>query len=566
MKKRTAILISLILALTFLTGCVLPFAPEENLGPERQLVSFDEMEYVFPDMEYMQSVADKLQLDLKNPFSIGKVNRLLDEFYALCEDFDTMYALAYIRSSQDLRDEHYAGEYERILIAEAGLPMLIDSVYYACADSVHSWWLERFKFWEGFADEYSSDTRVSDEAGRAYTALKAEEAALLGEYRSILSDLTVEIDGQERDFDEYMAHVSDREYAAAYEAYYEKYNPILGEIYIELLSLRRKQAELLGYDSYAEMAYLGYERDYSPEEAEEYMACVRRYIVPLACELRDSGAFYDIEYRPLEERGLTILMDTAAAGLGGSIEEAYDFMREYELYDLAFSPYKSAQSFTSYLPAYAAPFMFVSPCGDSADTLTAFHEFGHYADCFIRHNAYESLDLSETFSQAMQLLCMEEIKYVMDEADFEALYRMNLMDMVDSFVQQTALAEFELRALEMESPSVEKLNALCLELSKVYGFYDEDSVNIYPYFWSDTPHLFEYPMYVISYPVSAAAALELYLQELEAEGSGAESFQRMSESCLPGLRETLEYAGLANPMSEQSIKNTADFLCRSLIA
>ena len=66
--------------------------------------------------------------------------------------------------------------------------------------------------------------------------------------------------------------------------------------------------------------------------------------------------------------------------------------------------------------------------------------------------------------------------------------------------------------------------------------------------------------YVISYAVSASAALELYEMELEEAGSGVESFITMSESGVATLMEAVDATGLEDPLSEESVRQAAEFI------
>ena len=113
----------------------------------------------------------------------------------------------------------------------------------------------------------------------------------------------------------------------------------------------------------------------------------------------------------------------------------------------------------------------------------------------------------------------------------------------------------------VEDPdSVEKLNALYLDILNDYGLCGPEDESYYSMLWVDVPHLFESPFYVISYVVSASAALELYEMELEEDGSGVESFITMSESGIATLMEAVEYAGLEDPLSENRVRQAAEFI------
>jgi len=566
MKKTALIIISLMLALSLLSGCggvdiataVITAQDTEERGID---VSFDEIEYIRPDMELIEAKADEICAVLSNPLRFGRVNALLDEFYELSSNFDTMYVLCYIRSCQNVRDEFYASEYSWMLEADARMQLVCDTLYYACAASPHAFWLEKLKFWEGFREEYADDGQRDEEFYEQYMELAEREAWLLSQYRSAVAEPVIDIAGVEFSFYEYINQPWAFDTAEAYSRYYEKYNPLLGELYIALISTRNEMAELMGYDSYAALCYeLSYGRDYGPEETEEFIKYVREYIVPMGRELTEAGIFYEIIYEPVDEAELILHLESAAAKLGGRMDEAFRFMAGHGLYDFAYSPNKADISFQTYLPDYEAPFLFINPYGDCEDYITVFHEFGHYTDSFIRYNAYESVDWSESFSQAMQFFCLDELENVMDEEELGNLRLMNLLDILNTYMQQSALAEFELRSYEMQEPSVEKLNALFLQLSKDYGYYDEFNAEAYTYAWSDTPHLFESPFYIISYPVSAGVALQLYQLEREEEGRGVDKFIEMSESCLAGLAETLDYAGLDDPMLESSVADAAALL------
>lgn len=560
MKKRLVTVVSLILIIVMLAGCAADstaaaFTVQETV-PVREPICFENVKYVRPDIDSMYKTVDVLHGALKNPLGFEKILACIELFELQLTNFETMYAVANIRTSLDVSDDYYDEEYTWCMENSAEVQMLVDELYFACADSVHTAWLNQLPFWRKLSADYQ-DVVVS-ESGGTYEELfeiNARETQLLAEYRDIMSELTIEVDGQERSFDEYVLE----DYDKANAAFLEKYNPVLGQLYIELMALRKECAAVLGYDSYAELAYDGFFRDYSPKESEEYIANVKKYMTELYKQLEQSGLREKLIYDPMDERELELYLETVVEGFGGSIEEIYDFMKEYHMYDFGMSEKKSDISFQTYLVDYNAPYLFLRPYGYTDDLVTVLHEFGHYADGYIRKNAYASMDLSEVFSQTMQLLGIEQLRCVMTDEEYQSFMYMNLIHMLDSMQEQTMLAEFELRAYELEDPTVDKLNELCRQLDKEYGL-NEETEEFSGYSWINIPHLFDSPFYVMSYSVSAAVALEIYETELETPGSGIENFIMMSESMLPGLMETVDYAGLSNPLYESRVRHTADFI------
>ena len=304
MKKRLKVLLSLLLCIAMLCGCAEPATVlEMDDEPEAQMPRFDELEYVRPDLEAFRDVCESLSKALKNPFRPMRVFELLVEASDHYLEYDDMLLVAYIRSCKDMSDEFYAEEYSWLIENEAEAQRLIDDVYTDCANSIHRFWLEPLVFWEGFVDEYGGELGEGyDSDYERYIELSQKEAQLIAEYRQKGAFPTIFVDGREQSVDEYMADCTYEEYLAAYNMYYEKYNPILGEIYVELIDVRRQQAELLGYDSYAEMSYeLDYGRDYSPDASEAFMARVKKHIAPLGESISESDMKYDFSYRLMDE-------------------------------------------------------------------------------------------------------------------------------------------------------------------------------------------------------------------------------------------------------------------------
>ena len=573
MKKKRLIILSLLLTVCLLCGC--GSAPGALLGllssqredyAARELCRFSDMPYERPDVGAMRGKAAEIEKALNGNARFRRVTELLDEFFALYDTANTMTTIADIRNCQDLTDEYYAAEYAWCSAAQAEISQITEEVYLACGSSRFAERLEKDYFWEGFLEDYGpeSESMLTD----AYVALAARESELIAQYRSLTSNPTIEIDGEEWFFGDWIYNAeNDLELSLGYDAFYDKYNPILGDIYIQLVELRKEEAKLLGYDSYAEMQFeLGYGRDFDVSESDRFTDCVREILVPLSRRLEDSGIRNSIWYSLVDEEDLEDLLEAVAYGLGEDAREAYAFMKKYELYDLRISSEKSDMSFMDYLSDYEAPFLFISPYGNSQDILTVTHEFGHYLESFISFNSYRTMDLAECFSQAMQYLALEPMREIFADEEVDNLLQMNLLDTLDTYVQQASFAAFEREVFEAEELDVESLNALCLELAKEYGYYDGVSENYYAKSWIDIPHFFEQPFYVISYPASAGVALEIYELELSKPGAGVEKYLELAESEESGIISAVEEAGLHDPLSRERVQEIADFLERELSA
>lgn len=573
MKKKTLSLLSLLLCVCLLCGCsgvsgslTGLLSQEREDYAVRTLCRFADMPYERPDLDAMRTKAAEIEEALEKSARFRKVTGLLDELFALYYTADTMAAIADIRNCQDLTDEYYAEEYAWNAAAQAEISRIMEQVYLACGSSRYAERLEKDYFWEGFLEEYGpeSESLLTDE----YVALSARESELIAQYRGLTNNPVIEIDGEEWFLGDWTYNAeTDEEIARGYDAFYEKYNPILGELYIQLVQLRKEEAKCLGFDSYADMQFeLGYGRDFTVEESDRFVDCVRETLVPLYERIEEQGMWNDVWYSLVEGQDLEDVLEAVAAAVGDEAAEAYAFMKKYELYDLRISADKPDMSFQTYLSDYEAPYLFISPSGNSQDILTVTHEFGHYVESFISFNADRTMDLAECFSQAMQYLALEPMRELYLDEEVDNLLQINLLDSLETYVQQASFAAFERAAFETEDLSVEKLNALSLQLAKDYGYYDGVSEDYYAKSWIDIPHFFEQPFYVVSYPASAGVALEIFELEQAKPGAGFEKFLELSEAEDPGLIAAAESAGLHDPLSPERVREIAAFLERELNA
>ena len=123
MKKRTIGLISALLAVLLLAGCGSVQQAAESIaeavsgssfsGARRSpdMVHFDDMEYVRPDLDALRADIDVAEEALDEGVPFLKTRRLLDSCFDDYYSYYTMYTLADIRSCQNLTDEYYAAEY-----------------------------------------------------------------------------------------------------------------------------------------------------------------------------------------------------------------------------------------------------------------------------------------------------------------------------------------------------------------------------------------------------------------------------------------------------------------------
>ena len=585
MKKRMTVAVALLLVLVLLCGCGIP---EGSLGSKlgdklAELVQstnehnpdglkFSDMHYTRPDLDKLSADVAAVEEALENGMKLKDVEELLDVCMDGYDEFSTMYSLANIYNCKDLRDEYYAAEYEWISTENSTVSQLFDEMYYACAGSALGAELEEDYFWEGFCEDYADpdDSYYNDES----VALMQRESELISRYREIVADPVIEWKGEEVAFYELLEELSDYsdvqgyyDYLGALMTYYETYNEPLAEVYIDLMRVHEDMAKAMGFSTAEEMEFVfGFDRDYTPEDAAVFIDDVKTYLVPISIWAEERGLSYSITYSPLSAEDLYPALRGVAENIGHGCTEAFSFMDKYELCDYEPSVYKANTSFQTYLSMYDAPFVFLNPEGTTRDLVTFVHEFGHFTDSYTNFDAAETIDLAEVYSQALEFLSLSHMDGLLPASDVDALRTGKMLDALDTFIQQASFADFESKAhaIGPDELTAEKLNELALQATKDFGYCPEGFEEFMQYFWMDITHLFEYPFYVISYPVSLDVAMQVYVLETAEAGKGLDKYFEMMPRDYDTFMETVTGNGLQSPFAAGGLASIAQVIADTI--
>ena len=590
MKKRLVLLLSLLLALSvLLQGCLMPFPSdrfdyltEETTEPtkptdrgepaeadsylpydefprpeeaELEPVAFEDMEYTRPDAAALCKALGELEKLVKNGGSFDEVGAAFEAAYSDYSLFNTMDSLSYIRHTIDLNDEYYETENNWCEEQSPLIEQALEKCYIAMGQSDLRDRLEEEYFTEGFFDFYDENQIYSNDR---VVKLMQKDNDLQAQYMALQSDQTIEWNGEEVLYEDIIGDESlDYDsYLKAYQLYYNKYNPQVGEIFAEMIRTRNEIARELGYDTFADFAYsYYYDRDYTPEEAEDYLSDIAAELAPMY--------FYAVygaqSTTPCSTDEVLDLFEKTVYRFGGEFATSYEFMQAYDLMDITDSSSKMPGSYVTYLSSYQMPFLYVSPTGKLDDLLTCCHEFGHFVDGFVNCNGTSSIDCNEIFSQGLEFLSLSRAE--LDDDEREALTISKVADSLLTFVSQAAYAEFELRAYALpdDQLNTEGLNALFLECMEEFGQSYTGMEDIIAPGWIDIQHFLIAPYYVISYCVSNDAALQIFQLE-EENGTGLETYRAlMSTSSGNTILALLEENGMESPFEPGRVEELADF-------
>ena len=511
------------------------------------MVPFEKMPYERPDMDGLKDLFTSTA-ELAEE-TTGQDGETLVHRLELCWDaYDEFYlleTLAMLRSDIDQSDAYYAGEYEFCMEGEVKVEEWLDRTLTACA-----------------ASEAPVPSRLlagyDRSGGQPYSAhtldLMARESSLLRDYwRAMMTD-DIELDGRVQSYNDYIADpfIGDDAYRQANLAYCRACNAAAAPIYIELVKVRRALAEELGYDSYEAMQYGSFARDYTPAQVHDYLNDVAERVSPYYRTFMADDPYARVSYEPLSGSRLMKLLGQATSHMGDKVSKAYDFMKTYHLCDISAAGKKAPGAYTTYLDCYGAPFCYVGAYGDIEDFLDFSHEFGHFADAYVNYNATDSLDLAETYSQAMANLALLKSKDYLSRDSYQNLLLLHLLSNLSIYAEQTAYADFESRVYQLddEELTVENVNALALDCARRFGAdVSAEDEEISALYWAQVTHLFESPFYVISYCISADAALQIVEREMDEPGAGVACYEDMLDWEEDAFLSEVERVGLESPFA-----------------
>ena len=535
----------------------------EALTGVKMTVPFSEMPYVHPEEETLQALFDAA-IDAAGKLDENALMDALDTASMAYWDFHTYHTIAMIRSDSDQTDTYWMEEYAWCELLSSKVEQWMEQMLQACALSPLRARLERAGYFLPHElDAYEDSDSYNDEM----VALYQRESELISDYRELTADPTITLDGAEVPLNEYLSQedVPEEEQEEVYLAYLQQINEEAAEIYCELILMRREMAEVAGYTDYEAFQYDYFGRAYTPEDVADYLADIQEILGPYRQALTARGAYDAITFPPMAEETLLPTLQKVMEALGQDAAQALDCMLEYELYNVSSSLTKAPISYTAYLPSYEVPYLFVNTYRDVEDVLYTAHEFGHFLPAWLYGYGVGSLDLDETYSQGMEYLTLCHLESILSESDYEALLRIKLLDTLDTYTMQGALASFEqaVYALPEEELNAETLNALSLSCMQDYGCVDGDE-EFCSLYWSQVTHLFEMPFYVLSYCVSVDSAMQIYQKELAQPGDGRDAYFALLDSPDIFFPEELETVGLESPLSEGRVEQALELIKNQL--
>ena len=552
------------------------------------MVRFSEIKYERPDIEAMKNLITEATEKVRRAKSVSEIR---DAYFAVQElenATDSMYTVAHIRNTINTADPFYDGEMKWLREETAKTIPQYNAWQKALAESPFRKELEK-EFGAQFfrlidAELMTSDERIIEETIR--------EGELRQAYQKTTAAASTEFRGEKCNFYGLLKHMQSTDRAErkeAFEAWAKLYEQISGELeaqYADAVKVRDAKAKKMGFASYTDMAYIARNRfDYTKEDAARFREQVRTIITPAVAEIYEAQRkhlgieklhYYDEPLKYPDGNALPIgtakeLVEKARqmyCAMSPETGEFFDFMKEYELYDLETKPGKHMGGYMTRMPLFKAPFIFSNFNGTEADVDVLTHEAGHAFQGYLAMRSIPVSVLSGSTSEINEIhsMSMEHFAYPWMESFFgensEKYITAHLLGALCTIPYLVSVDEFQHEVYAKPDMTPAEWRKVWKSIEEKYmpwRDYDGNEFLESGGFWMQKLHIFLYPFYYIEYALSQICAFQYYGRMKTDRKAAWEDYLRLCRAGgTKGYLELLKIGNLLSPFCEGTVeKSTA---------
>jgi len=558
------------------------------------MLKFCDMPYARPDMNEVRACYARVTDKILHAASYEEARAAFFELQDAETETGTMMSLAHTRNTIDTADAYYEGEV-KYLQAEFARMMPLQKAYREA--------LASSPFRAEFEKEFGPQLFKMIDAGiKTSSPLIIDETIRSGEltqaYQKTTALANTLFHGEKCNFYGLLKHMEStdreerREAFHAWAALYAQIAPTLDQQYDELVHLRAQMADKLGFKSFTDMAYLQRRRfDYTQEDVRAFREQVKQIITPAVDRLRraqqkrlgvDKIKYYDEALIFPEGNADPIGTRDELIGkaqqmyreMSAETGEFFDFMTEYELFDLETRPTKRMGGYCTSFAKYKAPFIFSNFNGTSADVDVLTHEAGHAFQGYLGMRSIlvsmlkgSTSEINEIHSMAMEHFAYPWMESFFGENVDKYLYS-HLLGALAVIPYMCCVDEFQHRVYENPAMTAMERRGVWREIEKAYmPWRDYDGVEFLEEggFWMQKQHIFLYPFYYIDYALAQMGAFELYGRMKEGGDVAWQDYLRLCrEGGTKGYFDLLKVANLSNPFHAGSVEKAVGHVIEEL--
>lgn len=545
-------------------------------------MKISEIKYVRPDKEQVLAHLADIRQRMENAQTLEDFYAVHDEYKAYSEDLGTNMRIAFIRFTQDTRNEFYAAEQD--YLDEIGPEISV-----ANAKIANCYLTSKFRkqLEERFPAVMFKNLQMAvDAADPRIVEDRVEENKVTTSYTKLMSSIVIDFEGEKLTMAGIGKYFTSPDRDLRKRAVYawgqaiEDNKEQLDEIYDKLVKIRTRMGRKLGYDGFAPLGYLQMQRNcYTKEDIARFRENVLKYLVPLASKIRnkvgkelgiDKQYYYDNSIFTAEEPKPIgtpqEMFDNASKMYNEMSDETgklFDTMRESECFDVMSREGKWGGGYCEGLPKYKLPFILANWNGSAGDVDVLTHEFGHalefYKSFFIESEflCSISMETAEVHSMSMEFLAYPWIDLFFGDKTPE--YKFYHIGGAVTFIPYGTIVDwFQQSCYDNPDMTPAERNEMYNKMEK--QFLPHMTTEGIPALqdgrrWQRQAHIFESPFYYIDYCFAQFTALQfLALSQEDYKGAFAKYIKFLNFGGTKPFTELLSECGLLSPFEEESFK------------
>lgn len=546
-----------------------------------------ELQYERVTIEHLTQEVNSIIQQINTAESVEDVLAARKRYNQLSEEYSTASALAYMRYCINTIDPFYLTEkdYYDVISPEA-----------ANLDLAYNTALMSNKFRPELEQRLSPLLFRSIENSMKSMSPEIvndmiEENKLVSEYSKLMAGMEFVFRGETMSRAQLMSYASSDDRETRKECYavlgstLESHSQQLDRIFDDLVQVRTRMAQKLGYKNFIELGYYRMNRlCYNQEMVKRFRENVRVDFAPVVAKLRTQAAKeMGIDQFMLYDLGVivpggdpkpcgTLELFQAAKEMYHSMSEEtaafIDMMLENEAFDVEPRKNKWGGAYCTEFSKYRQPFILANFNGTTDDVDTMTHEVGHALnDYLILDNEYFTelncggMETAETHSMSMEFFAWPYMEQFFGEKADSYRYK-HALDTMSFIPYGTMVDAFQHIVYEHPEMTPEQRNEAWLQLEQQFRPFL--SMEEMPYLekgtrWQYQMHIYETPFYYIDYCLAQTAAFQFLLASRENYDDAFARYMKLSKQ--GGEKpwdELLTEAGFRSPFENGALKEVAE--------
>lgn len=546
-------------------------------------MKFKDLAYKRPNFDEIVEKISSFLDELENSASEEEFFDLHKKIEQEFAKFNELYTIAYIRNTINTKDSFYE---EEIASFNENLPRITElnhrlqtirlkSAYRPAFEKKYGKTItQRDKLQADIFDPSIMEDRVSESklVNEYYKLIGGAEISFRGEIKNIpaLTAITQDKDRQTR-----------KEAFEALNAWFSDHVEELDRIYDDLVEIRTRIAQKLGFSTYTPVAYKVMGRlDWDATDAKKYREQIVKHLVPLSQKIYadqakrigiDHMKYYDLPLsflsgNPKPVGGEEVLVAKAQKmyrELSKETGEFFDAMVEKAMMDLTSKEGKAPGGYMTSLPITKMPFIFSNFNGTSGDVDVLTHEAGHAFQGYLTRDMYPeenndlTMEIAETHSMSMEFFTHPWMEDFFGK-DSEKYYYDHVAAAIKFIPYGASIDEFQEFVYENPQATPSERRAKYREIEKKYLPHLDYDGNEYLENggrWQRQLHVFTNPFYYIDYTIAQVNAFQYFIKDRKDHEKAWKSYLDLCKisASLP-TKEALEKVGIKSPFEAGTIE------------